>query len=262
MIGYLASGTDAAGMTLLDPAAGRAALAGRAEVGEEEVMALADAGDLLYWYTAADGAASMRVYVDEPVPADLRARAEHGVAGLLLRAPGGRLVLTGIEELQDLPDDPAAWPGAASGLDLPPGDYVAEAFEVGWSAADDAAFEAALRAEAGAWPARLAAALAVGLGLLLMVTVALAIPGLVMLVARPARFLQAALGVGPWLLAAWLLMIGAWRLPVVARVQAARARLEADRPDAVVALRRLGDGEPRPARGGAFGEGYGGSPAT
>lgn len=257
-ITYLSSGTDAAGMALFDPLAARTALGGRGEVGQDEVEAAALAGELLYWYTAADGTHALRVYVDEPVPAEVRAKAENGATGLLLHVPSGRLVFAGVELLGDLDDDPARWPGDEPGLDLAAGDYALDAFEVSWADADDQAYAAALHAQVGRRAAWLTEALGVATGVLVMVTVASAIPALILLFARPARFLAlfpaAALGYGT----AWALAIGAWRMPLVARVQAARERLDRAWPDAVVVLRRLADDEPRPARGGCFGVGYAG----
>lgn len=252
---HLASGTDAAAMALYDPAAARAALLACAEVGLDEVEAAAADGALLHWYTAADGSHAVRVYVDEAVPAGLRARARNGVAGLLLRAPGGRLAFSGIELLMDVGDDPETWPGGEPTLDLPPGDYVAEAFELGWDDASENAYDDQLAAAAGRGMVRASEALGVVTGLLVLVTLGLAIPGLVLLVARPAGFLALLPTWGLALAAAWALVIGAWRLPAMARVQAARERVDRDWPGAVVALRRLADGEPRPPAGGGFGEG-------
>lgn len=260
MNALLSSGTDAAGMVLFDPQAAREALAASPDVGDDEVVAAAALGALLYWYTAADGTMALGVYVDEPVPAALLARAEHGASGLLLRVPSGRLVFAGVEILGDLQDEPARWPGDEPGLDLAPGDYVLEAFEVAWSDADDRAFKADLRAEVGAVAMRATDVLGMVTGLLVMVTIASAIPAFVMLVARPARFLEALAMAGPWLLIAWLVVFGLWRLPVVRRIEAARRRLEAAHPDAIVSLRRLPDGAARPERGGSFGVGYADAP--
>lgn len=256
MIGHLVSGTDAAGMVLFDPVAARAALGDGGEAGQEEVDAAAAAGALLYWYTAADGTHSVRVYVDEPAPADVVAKARNRATGRLLRVPGGRIVFAGVEIMRDIDPRPDRWPGREPALAIAPGDYVVEAFELAASAEDEAAFEAAVREIAGSWATRATELLVVVTGLVVMLTASIAIPAVVMLFVHPARLLAVLPAALLWLGLPWALVLVAWRLPAITRVQAARERLDSGWPDAVAVLRRVADDEPRPARGGGFGVGY------
>ncbi len=256
VIGHLVSGTDAAGMVLFDPLAVRTALGGRGEIGQEEVDAAAAAGALLYWYTAADGTHSMRVYVDEPAPADVVAKARNRASGRLLRVPGGRVVFAGAEILLDVNTRPDRWPGREPALAIAPGDYLVDAFELAASAEDDAAFDAAVRDIAGSWATRAADLLVLVTGSVVMLTASIVIPAIAMLFVHPARLLAVLPAALLWLGLPWALVLVAWQLPAITRVQAAREQLDSGWPDAVAVLRRVADGEPRPAGGGGFGVGY------
>lgn len=246
MIHTLESGTDAANMVLFDP---EVLPAGRAEFGQEEVEAAAAEGRLVHWYTAADGSFRLRLYVEEPVPAELASRAVNGVTGRLLRVPGGRVYFAGVELLLD---GETAWRSEAS-AGLPPGDYVIDAFEVDWTEGDDQAFQRHWEARVGVLGARLVSGLEVATAVALLVTLGSLIPAVVLLFTRPSGLLEFA----PWLLGLWVVILVVWRLPGVRRIQGVREELQQGMPDGVVALRRVEEPEAPPARGASFGEGLG-----
>lgn len=251
MVGHLYADTDAATMVLFDPEAAATALRESTVVGQEEVETAAAAGDMVHWYTTADGAFRLQVFVDEAVPDVYVSRGSNRVEGRLLHVPSGRLVFSGAEMLLDRPEE---WDVRSATMTLPPGDYALEAFEVDWSSRDDAEFERRWRAEAGAIGATAVRVLGLFTGLLVLVSLGLFIPTVVLLT-KPAKLWEGIVRVGPWIGGAWVFVLVAWRLPPVRRINAVRERLEREQPDAVVSLRRLSPGEARPERGASFGEG-------
>jgi hypothetical protein len=162
----LRSSTDAAVHVLYDPGAA----AGRRGFDTALLERAAPDGRVLLIDTGSDGELWYRVYVEEPLPDELRARVVRSRADLLLRVPTGRLVACGAEEL----DAPGA---SASSALVPPGSYLVAAHDLDFDWDRDVAPALAREAPAGyrreAWARPLSGALLSGGGLTTVVAMLL-----------------------------------------------------------------------------------------
>jgi hypothetical protein len=80
-------------------------------------------GELFVIETRADAEVNWRIYVDEPLPAELEAKITSATPDVLLRVPSGRLVASGLEYVG------RTRPEAKSGIDIAPGNYLADIYE-------------------------------------------------------------------------------------------------------------------------------------
>jgi hypothetical protein len=133
----LPCGTDSATVVLFDPGAIHPLLEHRS-FAPQDFEKEACKGNLVLWYTEADGAYSFRVYVDEAMPASLQDKASSLAQGRLLRVPTGRLFASGGECIG--PRDrhivseefELALPHMGSNAAMPPGNYSVDAYNVEW----------------------------------------------------------------------------------------------------------------------------------
>lgn len=88
-----------------------------------ELLGRVPDGQLLVVDTAADGEIHWRIYVDEPLPDELRTAIESETKDVLLRVPSGKLVACGLEYVG------RAEARAKTSLDVPAGNYLADIYE-------------------------------------------------------------------------------------------------------------------------------------
>ena len=94
----LEAGTDAATLLVFDPAALPPDYDRRRDHDPLELHeALAEQGRALLFETGADGIYRLHLYVDEPVPADVRAACQNPITVERFQIPSGRLYFTGAE---------------------------------------------------------------------------------------------------------------------------------------------------------------------
>jgi hypothetical protein len=115
----LTSFTDVANHALYDPSV----VTSHAE-DPEKTLALVPDGRLFVVDTAADGEIHWRLYVDEPMPAELQPRIERATRDILLRVPTGRLCASGLEYVGQSDDT------ATSSVGVPAGNYLVDVFEL------------------------------------------------------------------------------------------------------------------------------------
>ena len=194
----------------------------------------AASGSIL-WSPALDDETMVMVLVDEPLPASLAAVAEPE-AEVGLRVPSGQLWIADPAYLHTR-ERPVAVPrDAGQPLDVPPGGYRATAYLLEPEPSD---VDARLRHAAGTLPVAVRDVLGIGSFFLAMVTV-IGLP-----VYLVGRFLDGGLagavdglGAGLAVLAPlWLVVVVAWRLPLLRRVDRADAEIARQHPDLVIALR-------------------------
>lgn len=193
-----------------------------------EDLEAAMAGGRLLLFPALDDETIVTLLVDEPPPDELASLGSVEVSATI-RVPGGRLLL----------GDPGMLPGPPGpAIAVEPGRYSAEALLIQWPAQK---VEGDLRRAAG----RLSVAIRDVLGLATFGLGALTVIGLpVFLIGRA---LDDGLGgvagtlvlAGMVLVPLWLLVIVAFRLPVVRRVDRIDAAVARSHPDAAVVLHRL-----------------------
>lgn len=173
----------------------------------------------------------LRLVIGEMPDAAWLARRHGGVSGVPLRVPSGRLIAASAEDF---------WPGPVDAepqeIDVPPGEYLVDAFHVRWD--DDPEFRA-LTAQLNSWGGRANE----------LAFVLLGIGGVGMLVALGTPFwalqswssvpMKVALIIGTayWLLAGPIILL-IRRLPASRHARAAGERLTADFPATVLWLRQ------------------------
>jgi len=81
----------------------------------------AEQGHLFVLHTGADGGGPVDVYVDEPVPNDVRASLTPVGDALVLAIPSGQLIVDGVEYYRSKTPDPAR---ASRAVSVPAGDYL------------------------------------------------------------------------------------------------------------------------------------------
>ncbi len=91
--------------------------------GFSELLGRVPDGQLFVVETPGDGEIHWRIYVDEPLPDEMRASITRATPEVLLRVPSGRLVASGLEYAG------RAKPEAKSGIDITPGNYLADIYE-------------------------------------------------------------------------------------------------------------------------------------
>jgi hypothetical protein len=116
----MSSGTDAGRHVLYDPSSPPPK---SLRATDEALEAAQAAGELLVIDPAADGEIGYRIYVDAPLPEELRPRAQQVSADLLLRAPSGQLVACGLEYLWSEDQKESA-------AQVPAGDYLVDAWTI------------------------------------------------------------------------------------------------------------------------------------
>jgi len=257
--------TDAGVFTLFDPGAVLHLINTPYDRWFDRLDDEARAGKLIAYSYGGDGDMLFRVFVDEPVPAELEARGTGRVEGVL-EVPTGRLFAAGMEYLQhDGRVDVAAaqfQPKHGEGMTLPAGRYAVTAFDLDSEGVDDARAAAAEAASAGGARAnRRFGAVAGCLGLVTLIGGGVALA----LIAADSSG-EAWAFFKPWILgvaAAWAVLITARRRwPGTRAASAAADQVEEALAGAAVHLRRLGEGEAPPvARGCVFGDGYAPAPA-
>jgi hypothetical protein len=227
------------------------------QIDEDALEGRVRRGDVLLYSNACDGRVQFRCFLDEEPDGGLAALAYGRKDNLLLRVPSGRLFATGIEypcRPGQRPLTPAEFEAQAGamgqGVDLLPGNYVVDAFEVAtWRVP---------AANQSPWPAKL---FPLGAAITLLGTVVAATFVLIGLFC--GKMAWAATGLVAWgvgLIALWfsILLVTA----IVGHVPRRREKREAGsagRPefDAILVFRRLPpDFDPSPLRGGRFGSAY------
>jgi hypothetical protein len=116
------AGTDVAMIGAWD--AGRGAQSFSAEEYKrlsDTLDADAEHGHLFVLHTGADGGGPVDVYIDEPVPADVKQRLTPLGDELVLALPSGTLIVDGVEHYRARKPNPAL---ASRALSVPPGDYL------------------------------------------------------------------------------------------------------------------------------------------
>lgn len=193
-----------------------------------EDLETAMAGGRLLLFPALDDETIVTLVVDEPLP-DALASLGSVEARATIQVPGGRLLL----------GDPGTLPAPpAQGIAVEPGRYSATALLIQWPARE---VESDLRRKAG----RRSVAVRDILGLATFTLGVLTVVGLpVFLIGRAiddglAGVAGTLVLAGAVLLPLWLLVILAFRLPVVRRVDRIDAAVARSHPDAAVVLHRL-----------------------
>jgi len=237
----LESSTDAACHALFDPAATTAI---DREVFGDSWLELAKEGVLLPLDTASDGRLTVLLVLDEALPEAWVERASCAAKDLLLRVPGGRLLLSGLEFVGDrkeidtaLSYQPSRYASSTCAT-VPAGDYESDVFVLSWDERREIAprlkellgFRYSIERIAGPL-----------CGLLFFVGLAGCLGSLVYLIA--CLFLRRTVS---WLAAAPPLMVlsgfaigKALERPAFL---AARREVEAQFPEVVIRLRRLPEG--------------------
>jgi hypothetical protein len=142
------------------------------------------AGEALLYSPGGDGGVRVRILLEEAMSAAFQAKACERRQDLLLKIPSGRLFLCGIEDLGKRAEHYLSGPaGRNCTLELPPGDYLADASELDWGEEPDALAAAAEKeiVERGVSPGRRRFTMIMGIfaGLILFGSpVALAVAGL------------------------------------------------------------------------------------
>jgi hypothetical protein len=137
MRAWLESGTDAACHVLYDPAA-TAPLKDQADLSDDMGRAAAERGLIMPLYTASDGSVRVHVLLEEELPGEWSGRARPAAKGLRLRAPGGRLVLSGLEYVNDAERIEESLefrmdrPALSTRMSVPAGEYEADTFVIDW----------------------------------------------------------------------------------------------------------------------------------
>lgn len=225
--------TDAGSFAICDPGA-------VSEIGDGSAGSVyeneARKGNLTVYSYGGNGDMRFRLFVDEPVDAELEQRADGRVVGVL-RVPTGRLVASGVEAL--------AAPGKPEGTAIPAGNYEVTGFDVEWGDEEErAGDEAARRASPSGHAIERVVA-----PLLVMLIWASMITGmsLLFLLAIGKTTLREAWewvrAYGLWYLGLWAVLIGVGKLAPVGRAVRGREAAQASYPGAVVQLRRLPDDE-------------------
>jgi hypothetical protein len=180
----------------------------------------------------------VQVLVDERLPDSLAANA-HLEAEMQLRVPGGRLwvadpaYLHTHERPVPVPED------AGQRLDVTPGDYRASAFLLDPQSNE---MEAQLRRTAGTLPVAVRDVLGIVTFFLGVLTV-IGLPVYLIGRALDGGLAGAGDGLGlglAILVPLWLVVLVAWRLPVVRRVDRADEQVARKYPDLVIGLAHLG----------------------
>jgi hypothetical protein len=135
---YIDSGTDIASHVLFDPTAQATPYGEDFDQAQARLNAEITEGRLLHIDTHSDGCIGYTVFVDEPLPDDLRARVVEHTPEILLRVPGGRLVAGGLEDL--------GGSMTKHTVEVPPGDYLVDAYRTDF---DEGDFEPVLLRELG-----------------------------------------------------------------------------------------------------------------
>ena len=131
----LTSGTDASAHALFDPDAVLRIDADTPYPDWERWVRTQEAtGRVLHYSDGADGKLHMKVVIDEPFDDPGHVRGP-GIEGAVLRVPSGTLSLGGIEYLPAIGGRPPR-PNLVSSVEVPPGNYRVEAFEVEWDETD------------------------------------------------------------------------------------------------------------------------------
>ena len=107
MILHLWAATDATGYAIFDPTALRPNTGELVEEAFEAILAENEAGTLILYSDASYGAVTLRVYVDEDPGDELRLRAINAARDGVCRFPGGRITLTGVEEIERAGQQPS-----------------------------------------------------------------------------------------------------------------------------------------------------------
>lgn len=119
--------TDVAQFVIFDPEV----IEARGDQGRDDFERLIDdataKGDAIAYSYASDGGASFRVLVGESPPEAWLKRKDFGVEGARLRVPSGRIMAAGVEYVW-----PEVQPEDATVAEIPPGDYLVDAFDVEW----------------------------------------------------------------------------------------------------------------------------------
>jgi len=246
----LESSTDAACHVLFDPA-GTTAI--DREVFGDSWLELAKDGVLLPLDTASDGRLTALLVLDEALPEAWTERASPAAKDLLLRVPGGRLLLCGLEFVGDrkeidaaLSYDPSRYASSTS-ASVPAGNYEADVFVLSWDERSEVAPR--LRERLG-FRYRLERVAGPLCGLLFFVGLAGCLGTLVYLTAvlvrrRTVSWLAA---IPPLMVLSGFLIGKALERPAFL---AARREVEAQFPEVIIHLRRLPDGtDPAGRRGG------------
>lgn len=148
----LESTTDVACHALFDPAVTGAL---DHEVVGDDWFEEAKRGTLLPVNTAADGRLGIQVLLDEPLPDEWARRANQAAKSFLLRVPGGRLVMSGLEYVADahevgkaLPFEPGRYAGLTYAT-VPAGNYEVDVFVLSWDERRE--LEPRLKERLGLW---------------------------------------------------------------------------------------------------------------
>ena len=254
----LTSGTDLGAHALYDPDAVIPIDADTPYPEWEQWMRSQEqAGRVLHYNDGSDGKIHMKVVVDEEFDDPGHVRGP-GVEGAILRVPGGTLRLGGVEYLPAIGGRPPR-EKMVTEVEVPPGNYRVEAFEVEWDENDGRA-EAERRqmlqpgdSEYARFVNRCACPACAGLMLL-----CLAFNLGMLFLRKPWLWKLTAIGCS---LAVTLLAAGAMRMMThcqrMRRWEEAEAAIERHYPHLVVVLTRL-PGDELPARfpAGRFGSGH------
>jgi hypothetical protein len=238
---YFESGTDVACHALFDPAATAGV---DPKVFGDAWFDFAKEGLLLPLNTASDGSLRVLVLLDEALPEAWAKRATPAATGLLLRAPGGRLVMSGLEYVADRkeiggarPFEPARY-ASSTFASVPAGDYEVDVFVLSWDEGREVAPRLKERLGFRYSVERVAGPLC---GLLFFVGLAGSVGAVVYVIAalfrrKPISWLAA---VPPLMVLSGFLIGKALERP---GFLAARREVEAEFPEVIVLLRRLPDG--------------------
>jgi hypothetical protein len=132
----LVAGTDAGSFILCDAAFARGLEKASVHKLEPHVVA----GDVLLYSFGGDGEVRMCLLLDENLPEEFQPKVCKHQRDLLLRIPNGRLLLCGLEETGIATEKLLAHRVAAANgtAEVPPGNYLAQAYELDWGDEPDA----------------------------------------------------------------------------------------------------------------------------
>jgi len=245
----LESGTDAGIHLIFDPAAAidLIRMDPAAKDGGETTEA-GERGDVLAYSYGGDGDMHFRIFVDEDPDPEIEGRKTGDVQRGFLRIPSGRLFCAGMEFLRAEageaaePEDYRGSEPASGPVEVPPGIYEVEFFDLDWDGDDAHSAREATKKSVGSVGAKAEGVLGTLTGCAVFGVIPLATIFLFILSFEDRQiFWETVKYVGPAIVGLLVLCFALWQSPLFKKADRARTQAYREFPGACVVLRRCAD---------------------